>query len=48
MEASERRRAGDTAGAVTTDEVKGLRRGARDLKECVADLTLDNGLLKKA
>ncbi len=26
---------------------KGLRREARDLKECVADLTLKNQLLKK-
>ena len=44
----QRRLAGDTARAATTDEVKGLRREARDLKECVADLTLENRLLKKA
>ena len=31
-----------------TEEVKDLRRKARDLKECVADLTLENRLLKKA
>ncbi len=28
--------------------LEGLRREARDLKECVADLTLENRLLKKA
>jgi len=48
MEAGKRRLAGDTARAATTDEVKGLRREARDLKECVADLTLENRLLKKS
>ncbi|RKF20708.1 IS3 family transposase [Altericroceibacterium spongiae] len=47
MEAGKRRLAGDTARAATTDEVKGLRREARDLKECVADLTIENRLLKK-
>ncbi|HAD16126.1 MAG TPA: IS3 family transposase [Erythrobacter sp.] len=47
MEAGKRRLAGDTARAATTDEVKDLRREARDLKECVADLTLENRLLKK-
>jgi len=48
MEAGKRRLAGDTARAATTDEVKNLRREARDLEECVADLTLENRLLKKA
>ncbi|SIT18981.1 transposase [Paracoccus saliphilus] len=43
-----RRLAGDTVRAATTDEVKGLRREAHDLKECVADLTLENRLLKKS
>ena len=33
MEAGKRRLAGDTARAATTDEVKDLRREARDLKE---------------
>lgn len=47
MEAGKRRLAGDTARAVTTDEVKDLRREARALKECVAGLTLGNRLLKK-
>ena len=48
MEAGKRRLAGDTARAATTEEVKDLRREARDLKECVADLTLENRLLKKS
>ena len=48
MEAGKRRLAGDTARAVTTDEVKDLRREASALKECVADLTLENRLLKKS
>ena len=37
-----------TARAATTDEVKDLRREVSALKECVADLTLENRLLKKA
>jgi transposase len=48
LEAGKRRLAGDTARAATGDEVKGLRREARDLKEVVADLTLENRLLKKS
>src|SRR3982751_1580138 len=48
LEAGKRRLAGDTARAATTDEVKGLRREASALKEAVADLTLENRLLKKA
>ena len=48
MEASKRRLAGDTARTATTEEVKDLRREARDLKECVADLTLESRLLKKS
>ena len=48
MEAGKRRLAGDTARAATADEVKDLRREARALKECVADLTLENRLLKKS
>ena len=48
MEAGKRRLAGDTARAATTDEVRYLRREASALKECVADLTLENRLLKKA
>ena len=48
MEAGKRRLAGDTARAATGDEVKDLRREASALKECVADLTLENRLLKKS
>ena len=47
-EAGKRRLAGDTARAATTGEVQDLRREARALKECVADLTLENRLLKKS
>ena len=43
-----RRLAGDTARAATSDEVKTLRREATALKEVVADLTLENRLLKKS
>jgi transposase len=48
VEAGKRRLAGDTARAATTGEVQDLRREARALKECVADLTLENRLLKKS
>ena len=48
MEAGKRRLAGDTARAATGDEVKDLRREASALKEVVADLTLENRLLKKS
>ena len=47
MEAGNRRLAGDTARAATTDEVKNLRREARDLKEVVAEQTLELRILKK-
>ena len=48
MEAGKRRLAGDTARAATNGEGHDLCREARALKECVADLTLENRLLKKA
>ena len=48
LEAGKRRLAGDTARAATTDEVKELRREANALKEVVAELTLENRLLKKS
>ena len=48
MEAGKRRLAGDTSRAATTDEVKELRREARDLKEVVAEQTLELRLLKKS
>ena len=48
LEAGKRRLAGDTARAATTGEVQDLRRETRALKEAVADLTLENRLLKKS
>ena len=48
IEAGKKRLAGDTARAATTDEVKDLRREARDLKEVVAGQTLELRLLKKS
>ena len=48
LEAGKKRLAGDTSRAATTDEVQGLRREARDLKEVVAEQTLEIRLLKKA
>ena len=48
LEACKRRLAGDTARAATSGEVKSLRREASALKEAVADLTLENRLLKKS
>src|ERR1700741_2415863 len=48
LEAGKRRLAGDTARATTPSEVKDLRREAQALKEVVADLTLENRLLKKS
>jgi transposase len=48
LEAGKRRSAGDTARAATSGEVMDLRREATALKEVVADLTLENRLLKKA
>lgn len=47
LEAGKKRLAGDTAREATSDEVRGLRREAAALKEVVADLTLENRLLKK-
>ncbi len=48
MEAGKRRLAGDTARSATTGEVRELRREANALKEVVADLVLENRLLKKS
>ena len=48
LEAGKKRLAGDTTRAATSDEVKALRREALSLKEAVADLTLENRLLKKS
>lgn len=46
LEAGKKRLAGDTARAATADEVQDLRREAGALKEVVADLVLENRLLK--
>src|SRR3954452_24654891 len=48
LEAGKKRLAGDTARAATSDEVNDLRREATALKEVVADLTLENRVLKKS
>ena len=48
LEAGKRRLAGDTARQATSLEVKDLRTEASALKEAVADLTLENRLLKKS
>src|SRR5215831_15447633 len=48
LEAGKQRLAGDTARAATSEEVKELRREASALKEVVAELTLENRLLKQA
>jgi transposase len=47
LEAGKKRLAGDTARAATSDEVRDLRREANALKEVVAELTLENRVLKK-
>lgn len=48
LEAGKKRLAGDTARQATSPEVKDLRLEASALKEAVADLTLENRLLKKS
>ncbi len=48
LEAGKKRLAGDTAREATSDEVKTLRTEARQLKEALAEVTLENRLLKKS
>ena len=48
LEAGKKRLAGDTARAAACGEVKDLRREVREMKVLVADLTLENRLLKKS
>jgi transposase len=48
LQAGKQRLAGDTARAATSDEVRDLRREASALKEVVAELTIENRLLKKS
>jgi transposase len=48
LEAGKKRLAGDITRQANTDEVKALRAQARDLKEVVAEQTLELRLLKKS
>jgi transposase len=48
MEAGKKRQAGDTARQAMSSEVTGLKREARDLKEIVAEQTVELRLLKKS
>ena len=48
LEAGKKRLAGDTARAATSDEVKEIQGQARQLKELVAELMIENRLLKKS
>ena len=48
LEAGKKRLAGDIARQATSNEVKTLRGETRDLKELVAELSLENRLLKKS
>src|ERR671915_1581809 len=48
LEAGKKRLAGDTAREATSNEVKTLRGEARQLKEALAEATLENRLLKKS
>ena len=48
LEAGKKRLAGDITRQANSTEVKELRADARELKECVAELTLENRLLKKS
>lgn len=47
LETGKKRLVGDTAHQATSPKVKDLRHEAAALKEAVADLTLENRLLKK-
>ena len=48
LEAGKKRLAGDTAREATSDEVKTLRSEARQLKEALAELAIENRVLKKS
>ena len=48
LEAGKKRLSGDTAREATSDEVKDLRQEALGLKEAVAELLMENRLLKKS
>ncbi len=48
LEAGKKRLSGDTAREATSDEVRQLRSEATDLKETLAELLMENRLLKKS
>ncbi len=48
LEAGKKRLSGDTAREATSDEVKDLRQEALGLKEVVAELLMENRVLKKS
>ena len=48
LEAGKKRLAGDTAREATSDEVKKLKAEARQLKETLAEVLIENRLLKKS
>ena len=48
LEAGKKRLAGDTVREATSDEVRDLRQEALGLKEAVAELLMENRLLKKS
>ena len=48
LEAGKKRLSGDTVREATSDEVKTLRAQTRQLKEALAEATLENRLLKKS
>ena len=48
LEAGKKRLSGDTERQATSGEVKDLRREMSDLKEALADVLLENRLLKKS
>ena len=48
LEAGKKRLAGDTVREASSEEVKGLRAETQQLKEVLAELMLENRLLKKS
>jgi len=48
LEAGKKQLAGDTTREATSDEVKNLRAENKELKEVVAEIILDNRVLKKS
>ncbi len=48
LEAGKKRLSGDTERQATSSEVRDLRRDMSDLKEALADVLLENRLLKKS